>query len=389
MTDIKVVVPSDINTTAGGLKFEGRKWSVDIDNETIKRKGNKLYAVPPKQIEFATEAEMDKGENSPKDKAVSAYEYQKDVRCDSSGTYDVFVGGNAGESAGKYFNTFVGFRSGSDSKVVSAVFLGAGAGVGAGDGATSQIAIGSNAGRGVKSERSFLIGGQLVDSDWGAHTENQENVNVIGYFATPRMQESNYFQLGNTSTQNIYTSATYNGKGFNKTSDMRSKRVIQRLSTLDNGISVYLFQYLDNGMTSVGWMAQEVEELLRDKGYDEQIIEIAIPRSHDVDWQATIGKFQDDIGSVVKSWTDAQALYNRLVAQYLTENGITESREEFMQNMEIYFEDKEKNPPAEVTPENAKREEVYNHLKAKDLNNYLTYADDIRRIDESVVNNLL
>ena len=364
--DVKVVVPSDINTTAGSLKFEGRKWSVDIDNETIKRKGNKLYAVPPKQIEFATAAEMDKGENSPKDKAVSAYEYQKEVRCIEA---NAFIGREAGEQAKGKTNTAIGWGAGRRTVGDRNVFLGA------------------DAGLNFRGESSVLLGADIEES--GELSVGTENAVLIGRFAPIRRQESHYFQLGSRAMKNIYTSAAYNGKGFNKTSDMRSKRVIQRLSTLDNGISVYLFQYLDNGMTSVGWMAQEVEELLREKGYDEQIIEIAIPRSHDVDWQATIGKFQNEIGSVVKSWTDAQALYNRLVAQYLTENGITESREEFMQNMEIYFEDKEKNPPAEVTPENAKREEIYANLKAKDLNNYLTYADDIRRIDESVVNNLL
>ena len=368
MTDVKVVVPSDINTTAGSLKFEGRKWSVDIDNETIKRKGNKLYAVPPKQIEFATEAEMDKGENSPKDKAISAYEYQKDVR-------------------GYGSSVAIGTYASVDKALPAQVALGWAAG---GDGA-HQVSIGHHAGTGNKSHGGLFIGSfhSTFDEENAANTEDQKNISIIGMRAQTRHQESNYFQLGNTDTQNIYTSATYNGKGFNKTSDMRSKRVIQRLSTLDNGISVYLFQYLDNGMTSVGWMAQEVEELLREKGYDEQIIEIAIPRSHDVDWQATIGKFQNEIGSVVKSWTDAQALYERLVNQYLTENGITESREEFMQNMEEYFEDKEKNPPEVVAPEDALREGIYNHLKEKDLNNYLTYADDIRRINESVVNNLL
>lgn len=131
-----------------------------------------------------------------------------------------------------------------------------------------------------------------------------KDINLIGRQTIAR-NESNHTVIGNNQHQNVYSTATFHFAGYNIISDRRIKAVGELVKTLKNGIEVCKFTYLSNGKEAIGWVAQQVKEVLVKAGYDNDTINLALPTSRDVDWHATIAKFNGEQGTNIKLWTEA------------------------------------------------------------------------------------
>ena len=340
MAEVKIVIPDDFgDTLALGIKEPG-KWDV----------------VSSGGVDFATDDEIDTGGPTTADKAVSAEKFQTRVRVTDNnssigikagellrGRNNTYIGYLTGASASCNFSTAIGRQAGQGNIGNNQTALGTNAGYGNtknfqtvfGDnsgygnaggfqvaiGANSgfrnegdyQVAIGYDAGRGNKATSSTFIGANFQNLD---NTAGATNINLFGADARVREGESNYFQIGNPNTENVYCAGTFHGINFNWLSDKRTKIVGDLLRRLDCGIEVYRFQYIHNGAEAVGWIAQQVEDVMREKGFSESIIELAIPRKRDIDWEATIEKYNQATGQSITLWREATE-HPQVLQEYL------------------------------------------------------------------------
>ncbi len=390
----KVVIPLDMGKTITLGDLEPDKWNVKlgstleakddgsvevnlnniVDGDTINVKNGKLEANIPDNsggsVQFATEAEIDAGGSTNANKAVSAEEYHKEIRINDT-------------------NTIIGNLShlGKESYDINATKM------------TLGIVRVSNSNSGYaipKGKLNTIIGGVYskgtIDNSIfltrTIHSNNGGWNNVIA-LRSPRGSnelcakyhiDSNHTVIGDAQMKQVYLYGQVHGQAFLNSSDERLKRKISLVNTLPNGIEIWKYQYLANGNTQIGWIAQQVEDVLRAKGYDEETIRLAIPMEKDIDWHSTITEFNSQTGSTITLWTEAEEVFEEYKLAEAHKLNVTEDTvEEFIKKVEAIKE-------ADRTEW---QQSTYDTLQSMQLENYYVYADDIRSINKDTVRDLL
>lgn len=206
----------------------------------------------------------------------------------------------------------------------------------------AEIAIGAGAGRYNKINYAIYIGSPYsVGTGHQSGYENCSHVTLIGHEARLKSTtESNYVVLGNNSVQNIYTSGRYNGTAFNTTSDEKIKYVGDLVATKANGIELRKFTYIANRETTIGWVAQQVKQLLVSRGYEEDVINMALPITRDIDWKSTIQAFNEATNSSVQYTDEMQPAYDAYVLAKARNLNVKEPTvKDFMDAVEAISED--------------------------------------------------
>lgn len=280
-------------------------------------------------LQIATEEEIDLGTAENTNKVVSAEQYRNEILIERSNvvignpstlpqkTANVFIGNNAGNNSTASHSVALGNGAGRDGLAFQQVAIGAGAGeansgrsqvaigVGAGEANSgrAQVAVGYNSGVENNAETQTDVGafaGSELYSTTSTRSffseidKNKENNRThIGFLSQRRDGENNYVQLGNEFIEHVYSTGVFCGAGFAHADDERVKKKIELLNTLPNGIEVWKCKRLDNGTICIGWIAQQVEEVLRAKGYDQEIIELVIPRARSINFQSTLTRYSE------------------------------------------------------------------------------------------------
>jgi hypothetical protein len=85
-------------------------------------------------------------------------------------------------------------------------------------------------------------------------------VDVMSPYQMQQQQNQFNSQMGANASNGFWGGVGQLGSAF-MMSDRRVKTDIERVGTLDNGLPVYLFRYLDGGPLQIGLMAQDVQEV--------------------------------------------------------------------------------------------------------------------------------
>lgn len=284
----------------------------------------------------------------------------------NSGMYQTALGGVAGSRNTRDFQVAVGFDAGS------------------GNDGNTQIAIGAGAGRNNKINYAIYIGTPFsVRTGYESGYENCSHVTIIGHEARLKSTtESNYIVLGNSSVQNVYTAGRYNGTAFNTTSDEKVKYVGDLVATKANGIELRKFTYISNRETTIGWVAQQVKQLLVSRGYEEDVINMALPVTRDIDWKSTIQAFNEATNSSVQYTDEMQPAYDAYVLTKARNLNVKEPTvKDFMDAVESISED----------DRTEWQTNTYNTLKSlldAGVQQYYVW-DDILTINKQLVEDLL
>ncbi|MBS9779183.1 MAG: tail fiber domain-containing protein [Moraxellaceae bacterium] len=322
-------------------------------------------------IQFANEREINEGGNANANKAVSAKEYADEIHI----THDLIDIGRVRKHAQEK-RTELPKKTSTNNGGISIVTNNGRVHHGILRLAES-IYINT---RGRNNRGDLTLTDSILINAPHTNTSTLDNVVCINTDTNQLASNENCVAIGNYRITHTQLQGEVHGQSFINQSDQRLKNKLQLLNTLPNGIEVWKYQYINNGNIQIGWIAQQVEELLHAKGYDDDIITLAIPRLHDIDWHATIANFNGKTNNNISLWTQAkQALANYKLAKARKLNVTENTLEEFIAHIETIPEDER----------NQWQQSTYKTLQAIQLENYYIYADDIRSIDKNAVNDLL
>lgn len=192
---------------------------------------------------------------------------------------------------------------------------------------------------------------------------------------------SNTTRIGSAYTTDTYLRGTVHTNGsFVVDSDARIKRKDKLVTTRADGIEVWKFTYHSNGKTELGWIAQQVEEVLRAKSYEQDVIDLAITTEHGVDYTASLSKLNAAMGTSYDLFVDAEKAHAEWLYGKFTEAGGSEpTLDEFREAI--------KEIPYESLTEWQKS--TMQMLDENSLESFLVWADDIKSINKQVVLDLL
>lgn len=193
--------------------------------------------------------------------------------------------------------------------------------------------------------------------------------------------KSNTTRIGSANTTDTYLRGTVHTNGsFVVDSDERIKRKDKLVTTRADGIEVWKFTYHSNGKTELGWIAQQVEEVLRAKSYEQDVIDLAITTEHGVDYTASLSKLNAAMGTSYDLFADAEKAHAEWLYGKFTEAGGSEpTLDEFREAI--------KEIPYESLTEWQKS--TMQMLDENALESFLVWADDIKSINKQVVLDLL
>lgn len=193
--------------------------------------------------------------------------------------------------------------------------------------------------------------------------------------------KSNTTRIGGANTTDTYLRGTVHTNGsFVTDSDARIKRKDKLVTTRADGIEVWKFTYHSNGKTELGWIAQQVEEVLRAKSYEQDVIDLAITTEHGVDYIASLSKLNAAMGTSYDLFADAEKAHADWLYGKFTEAGGSEpTLDEFREAI--------KQIPYESLTEWQKS--TMQMLDENALDSFLVWADDIKAINKQVVLDLL
>lgn len=389
--DGELVTEDELNAALAGVS------STVTSDESLTGDGS---TATPLSVVFATEAEIDTGGYANAKKAVGAEEYADEIYVGDNG---VRVGRQSYapqlQASSAYTGTLVGNNALNRATVGSTgelTIVGKNASRGIAS-AYKNVIIGENAldgytNRGaVTAQSNVIVGAEALSSldskvrvyasvvlsaDATFDGDTLSKSNLIGGGVVGKSEE-NHTVIGSPQHANIYTTATYHGAGFVTNSDQRIKQVGDLVNTMANGIEVRKFTYLSNGTKHVGWVAQQVKALLEAKGYDEEVICAALPCSKDIDWHATIAKFNGETGSSITLWTEAAGVLETLKAKLLKAKKYDVTADEFLSSLEA---------ADEVTEA---EQALADSLRKLAPESYFVYAEDIMGINKQLVSELL
>lgn len=192
---------------------------------------------------------------------------------------------------------------------------------------------------------------------------------------------SNVTRIGSSSTTDTYLRGTVHTNGsFVTDSDERIKRKDKLVTTRADGIEVWKFTYHSNGKTELGWIAQQVEEVLRAKSYEQDVIDLAITTEHGVDYVASLSKLNAAMETSYDLFADAEKAHAEwLYGKFTAAGGSEATLDEFREAI--------KNIPYESLTEWQKS--TMQMLDENALESFLVWADDIKAINKQVVLDLL
>ena len=193
--------------------------------------------------------------------------------------------------------------------------------------------------------------------------------------------KSNVTRIGSANTTDTYLRGTVHSNGsFVTDSDERIKRKDQLITTRADGIEIWKFTYHSNGKTEIGWIAQQVEELLRSKSYGQDVIDLVITTDRGVDYDASLAKLNAAMGTSYDLFADAEKAHAEWLYGKFTEAGGSEATlDEFREAI--------KNIPYESLTEWQKS--TTQMLDENSLESFLVWVDDIKAINKQIIQDLL
>nr|QTZ82762.1 MAG: hypothetical protein [Enquatrovirus sp.] len=193
--------------------------------------------------------------------------------------------------------------------------------------------------------------------------------------------KSNVTRIGSANTTDTYLRGTVHSNGsFVTDSDERIKRKDQLITTRADGIEIWKFTYHSNGKTEIGWIAQQVEEVLRAKSYGQDVIDLVITTDRGVDYNASLAKLNTAMGTSYDLFVDAEKAHADWLYGKFTEAGGSEATlEEFREAI--------KNIPYESLTEWQKS--TTQMLDENSLETFLVWVDDIKAINKQIALDLL
>lgn len=193
--------------------------------------------------------------------------------------------------------------------------------------------------------------------------------------------KSNTTRIGSSQTTDTYLKGTVHSNGsFVTDSDERIKRKDKLVTTRADGIEVWKFTYHSNGKTELGWIAQQVEEVLRAKSYEQDVIDLAITTASGVDYNASLSKLNAAMGSSYDLFSDAEKAHAEWLYGKFTEAGGSEP------TLDAFREAIEKIPYESLTEW---QKSTIQMLDENSLGSFLVWANDIKSINKQVVLDLL
>lgn len=193
--------------------------------------------------------------------------------------------------------------------------------------------------------------------------------------------KSNTTRIGSSQTTDTYLRGTVHSNGsFVTDSDERIKRKDKLVTTRADGIEVWKFTYHSNGKTELGWIAQQVEEVLRAKSYEQDVIDLAITTASGVDYNASLSKLNAAMKSSYDLFSDAEKAHAEwLYGKFKSVGGSEPTLDAFREAI--------KKIPYESLTEWQKS--TMQMLDENSLGSFLVWANDIKSINKQVVLDLL
>lgn len=193
--------------------------------------------------------------------------------------------------------------------------------------------------------------------------------------------KSNTTRIGSSQTTDTYLRGTVHSNGsFVTDSDERIKRKDKLVTTRADGIEVWKFTYHSNGKTELGWIAQQVEEVLRAKSYEQDVIDLAITTASGVDYNASLSKLNAAMGTSYDLFADAEKAHaDWLYGKFTAAGGSEATLDEFREAIEKI--------PYESLTEWQKS--TMQMLDENSLESFSVWANDIKSINKQVVLDLL
>lgn len=211
---------------------------------------------------------------------------------------------------------------------------------------------------------------------------------IIG--ANPERFRSNTVNIGSKYTITGNIPGEFLSDNFLVKSDQRLKTNIKEIHTKANGIKVYSFDFIANGVSSGGWIAQQVKELLEERGFAQEIIDLAIRKNDGTDWAQTVADFNaevaryndahgTDFGAITYA-IESRDLCERIKHHYKNSLGVREEYDEFIEivrNLE--------------NPTDWQREtlQLLQNFKLQSIDAFEIHIEDLLTIDKNFVNDLL
>lgn len=206
-------------------------------------------------------------------------------------------------------------------------------------------------------------------------------VQLVGENSYGTVAKSNTTRIGSPYTTDTYLRGTVHSNGsFVTDSDERIKRKDKLVTTRADGIEVWKFTYHSNGKTELGWIAQQVEEVLRAKSYEQDVIDLAITTASGVDYNASLSKLNVAMGSSYDLFSDAEKAHTEwLYGKFKSVGGKEPTLDAFREAI--------KKIPYESLTEWQKS--TIQMLDENSLGSFLVWANDIKSINKQVVLDLL
>lgn len=224
----------------------------------------------------------------------------------------------------------------------------------------------------------MISSNSAVTVDMAGYVRNYIQISSSDYLCEAK---SNVTRIGSANTTDTYLRGTVHSNGsFVTDSDERIKRKDQLITTRADGIEIWKFTYHSNGKTEIGWIAQQVEELLRSKSYDQDVIDLVITTDRGVDYNASLAKLNAAMGTSYDLFADAEKAHADWLYSKFTEAGGSEATlEEFREAV--------KNIPYESLTEWQKS--TMQMLDENALETFLVWVDDIKAINKQIIQDLL
>lgn len=206
-------------------------------------------------------------------------------------------------------------------------------------------------------------------------------VQLVGRNSYDAVAKSNTTRIGSSQTKDTYLRGTVHSNGsFVTDSDERIKRKDKLVTTRADGIEVWKFTYHSNGKTELGWIAQQVEEVLRAKSYEQDVIDLAITSASGVDYKASLSKLNAAMGTSYDLFSDAEKAHAEwLYGKFKSVGGKEPTLDAFREAI--------KKIPYESLTEWQKS--TIQMLDENSLGSFLVWANDIKSINKQVVLDLL